>query len=164
MMNTQTKKHTIKLNLFDFLLIFFVILVIAGVGILFAANASQPTDETVIEYTVLVKELPEEMHIFSEPGQSVVDTIKLGNIGEVVSCQIVPATYDAFDQENNITVHGVFDDLVSAEFTFRANAQITDASYLINNVRVSVGAEVHFRTPEFIGFGFVTEVREISAE
>ena len=29
---------------------------------------------------------------------------------------------------------------------------------------ISVGAEVHFRTPDFIGFGFVTEVREITEE
>ncbi len=163
-MNTQTKKRTFKLNFFDFLLIILVVLILAGAGFLIAAGAAKPADHTVIEYTVLVKELPEEMHVTSEPGQSVVDTIKLGSIGEVVSYKIVPATFDAFDQDNNVTVHGVYEDLVSAEFTFRANAEKTDASYLINNVRISVGAEVHFRTPDFIGFGFVTEVREITEE
>ncbi len=161
-MNTQTKKHTFKLNFFDFLLIFLVILVLAGAGLLIAAGAAKPADHTTIEYTVLVKELPEEMHVTSEPGQSVVDTIKLGNIGEVVSHKIVPATYDGFDQENNVTILGEYEDLIAVEFTFRANVEKTDASYLINNVRISVGAEVHFRTPDFIGFGFVTDVREIT--
>ena len=161
-MNTQTKKPAIKLNFFDFLLIFLIILVLAGAGFLIAAGAAKPADHTTIEYTVLVKELPEEMNVTSEPGQSVVDTIKLGNIGEVVSYQIVPATFDAFDQDNKVTVHGTYEDLISAEFTFRADVEKTDASYLINNVRISVGAEVHFRTPDFIGFGFVTDVREIT--
>lgn len=164
-MNTQNTKKSLRLNFFDILVIILVLLVIAGAAVLVAYSGSKSSDGiTTIEYTVLVKELPEEMKIKAEAGQTVVDTIRLGTIGEVVSFETAKAVYDGFDYNNEVTVHGEYDDLISASFTFRADAQKTESSYLIDGVRVSVGAEVHFRTPSFIGFGYVTEVRELPAE
>ena len=78
--------------------------------------------------------------------------------------EIREAAYDEFDFVNEKNVHGEYEDMYSAAFTFRADVEKTDASYLINNVRISVGAEVHFRTPYFVGFGYVTDVTEIPAE
>ena len=164
-MNTQTSKKAHRLNFFDLLLIVLAVLIIAG-GAAFVVyqNSRTPENSTVIEYTVLVRDLPEEMNVRAEAGQTVIDTIRLGEIGEVVSLTMKPATYDAFDHTTETTLHGEYEDLNLAEFTFRADANKTESSYMINNVRVSVGAEVHFRTPTFIGFGYVTEVRELPAE
>ena len=159
-MNTQTKKPAIKLNFFDFLLIFLIILVLAGAGFLIAAGAAKPADHTTIEYTVLVKELPEEIQIYAEPGQTVVDTVKLGTIGEVVSYEIVPATYDEYNLETMALVHGEYEDLISVYFTFRSEADKDADAYRIGNLDVAVGAQVFFRTPSFTGYGFVTNVTE----
>ena len=163
-MNTQSTKKSIKLNFFDILLIIFAVLVVAAAAAIFVYSGSHSTDRQTIEYTVLVKELPNELQIHAEPGQTVVDTIKLGTIGEYVSHEIKEAAYDEFDFVNEENVHGEYEDMYSAAFTFRADVEKTDASYLINNVRISVGAEVHFRTPYFVGFGYVTDVTEIPAE
>lgn len=164
-MNTQTTKKSFKLNFFDILLIVLVVLIIGGAAafLLLTGDSSEET-KTTIEYTVLVKDLPAEMQIHANPGETVIDTIWIGDIGEVVSVEKSPATYDAFDYENEVTVHAEYDDIYNAAFTFRTEAVKTDASYFIGYVRVSVGAEVHFRTPSFVGFGFVTDVKEVPAE
>ncbi|MBP3918280.1 MAG: DUF4330 domain-containing protein [Clostridia bacterium] len=158
-MNEQIKKAP-RLNFFDILLIIFAVVII-GVGTGFILlKSGRTSNETQIEYTVLVKELPKEIVIKATPGESVVDTIKLGTIGQVVSYQIVPATYDEFNQETHALVHGTYDDMVSVYFTFTATAKQSDNAYTVGNMRVAVGAQVFFRTPSFIGYGFVTDVTE----
>lgn len=163
-MNTQTTKKPFKLNFFDILLIVLAVLIIgAGAALVIYKNSNPDETLTTIEYTVLVKDLPEEMQIHIEPGQPVLSTIWINEIGEVVSVEKEHAKYDAFDYENEQTVHAEYDDIYNAAFTFRVEATKTESSYIIDNVRISVGAEVHFRTPYFTGFGFVTEVNEVPA-
>ena len=165
-MNTQSTKKSFKLNFFDILLIVLGVLIIAAVSVYFlVSNATGTTAEetkTVIEYTVLVKDLPAEMQIHADPGETVQSSIYFNRIGKVVSHEKMPATYDAFDYENETTVHGEYSDIYNVAFTFRTESVKTDASYFIGHVRISVGAEVHFRLPQFVGFGFVTDVKEIT--
>ena len=164
-MNTQNTKKSFKLNFFDILLIVLIVLVIGAAGAFLAFTAGRSDkNHTVIEYTVLVKEIPEQVQLHVEPGQTVVDTIKLGVIGETVSYEVEKATYDAFHYDEEITVHAEYDDIYNIAFTFRTQADKTDATYMINNVQIAVGAEVHFRTPYFTGYGYVTDVTEIEAE
>ena len=160
-MNEQMKKAPSRLNFFDIFLIILAVLIIAAAAFLFVRRAGNDSDETHIQYTVLVKELPQEIVIEVEPGESVVDTIKLGTIGEVVSFRIVPATYDAFNEETDTLVHGEYEDLISVSFTFEADAEKSETAYMVGNMRVAVGAQVFFRTPSFTGYGFVTDVTEI---
>ncbi|MBE6657017.1 MAG: DUF4330 family protein [Ruminococcaceae bacterium] len=164
-MNTQTTKRPFKLNFFDILLIVLAVLIIGAAAALFIYsrnNLEEP--RTTIEYTVLVKDLPEEMQIRTEEGQTVLSNIWLNDIGEVVSVDKKNAFYDAFHYEEERTVHAEYDDIYNAAFTFRVDAVKTESSYIIGHVRISVGAEVHFRLPYFVGFGFVTNVREIPAD
>jgi len=159
-MNTQTRKVSFRLNFFDILLIVLAVLILTAGAALLIYNADSADDNTVIEYTVLVKELPEEIQIYAEPGQTVVDTVKLGTIGEVVSYEIVPATYDEYNLETMALVHGEYEDLISVYFTFRSEADKDADAYRIGNLDVAVGAQVFFRTPSFTGYGFVTNVTE----
>ncbi len=161
-MNEQVKKTPLRLNFFDILLIVLAVVIIAVGAALVIYSTAQSTDETRIQYTVLVKELPQEIVIKAQPGESVVDTVKLGTIGEVVSYEILPATYDELNHETNALVHGTYDDLISVSFTFAADAEISDHAYMVGNMRVAVGAQIFFRTPSFTGFGFVTDVTEIT--
>ena len=159
-MNTQTRKTSFRLNFFDILLIVLAVLILTAGAALLIYNSDSADDDTVIEYTVLVKELPEEIQIYAEPGQTVVDTVKLGTIGEVVSYEIVPATYDEYNLETKALVHGEYEDLISVYFTFRSEADKAADAYRIGNLDVAVGAQVFFRTPSFTGYGFVTNVTE----
>ncbi|MBQ8577586.1 MAG: DUF4330 domain-containing protein [Clostridia bacterium] len=159
-MNDQTKKAPVRLNFFDILLIVLAVLIVAAGAALVIFNTQSASDEVRIQYTVLVKELPEEIVIKAEPGESVVDTVKLGTIGEVVSYEVIKATYDEFNQETKALVHGTYDDLVSVYFTFAADAEKSDTAYMVGNQRVAVGAQIFFRTPSFTGYGFVTDVTE----
>ncbi len=161
-MNEQTKKAPLRLNFFDVLLIVLAVVIIAVGAALVIYNTGRSTDETRIAYTVLVKELPEEIVIRAEAGETVVDTVKLGTIGEVVSYEIVPATYDELNQETNALVHGAYDDLISVRFTIAADAEVVNNAYMVGNMRVAVGAQVFFRTPSFTGYGFVTDVTDIT--
>ncbi len=161
-MHEPVKKTQLRLNFFDILLIILAVLIIAAGAALVIYNAEQTSDEIRLQYTVLVKELPNEIVIKAEPGQSVVDTIRLGTIGEVVSYEIVPATYDEINRETNAIVHGVYEDSISVSFTFEASAVIVEDAYMVENVRVAIGSQIFFRTPSFTGFGFVTDVTEIT--
>ena len=164
-MNTQTTKKSFKLNFIDILLIVLAVLVIGAAAAIFLMPKDTVSENTVpVEFTVLVKDLPEQMNIRSKKGDSVIDSIWLGNIGTVVSVKKEPATFDAFNYENEITVHSQYSDMYNAAFTIRANVTETDSYYYVGQVRVAVGAEVHFRTPNFVGYGYITDLKVLSAQ
>ena len=164
-MNTQTTKKPFRLNFIDILIIVLAVLVIGAAAAIFLLPKDTADENTIpVEFTVLVKDLPAQMKIRSKQGDSVIDSIWLGNIGTVVSVKKEPATFEAFNYENDTTVQSQYTDIYHAAFTIRANVTEADSYYYVGQVRVAVGSEVHFRTPNFVGYGYVTDVKVLSAQ
>ena len=163
-MNTQTTKKSFKLNFFDILLIVLAVLVIGAAALIFLApEEGSGANQTPIEFTVLVRDVPAQMKIRTKAGDQVTNSIYLSKIGQITAVKRELAYYDAFDYTNDKAVHAQYSDIYNVAFTIRADAHKTDTEYVVGSTRVGVGAEVHFRTPNFVGYGYVTDVTEISA-
>ena len=164
-MNTQTTKKSFRLNFIDILLIVLAVLVIGAAAAIFLMPQDTADENTVpVEFTVLVKDLPKQMNIRAKQGDAVIDSVWLDSIGTVVSVKKEPAAYDAFNYETETTVHSQYSDIYHAAFTIRANVTEADASYYVGQIRVAVGSEVSFRTQNFVGSGYITDVKVLSAQ
>jgi len=159
-MNHQTAKKRIRLNFFDILLIVLVA-AIAALGCIFLfSRLSKTTNDVEIEYTITIKDVSTDIHIMATPGESIVDTIRLGTIGEVVSFTTEPCKYTGFDQETQTIVETELKDFVNVLLTIKANAQKNEDAYSVSGVRVAIGSQIYFRTPYYTAFGYVTEINE----
>ncbi len=159
------KRSSVRLNFFDIFLIVLTLLIISGAVVLLTARSSgTAADKTVVEYTVLVKELPADLVVHAKPGDTIIDTIKLGTIGTLVSFHSEPAQYEHYNQVEGVLNQGTYEDLVSISFTIRAEAEYTDDAYRIGGIRIAHGAQIYFRTPFFTGFGFITDVNPVGAQ
>ena len=164
-MNTQTTKKIFKLNFFDILLVVLAVLVIGAASVIFLSARSSGTDATVpVEYTVVVKDIPAQMKIRTKAGENVYNTIQPANIGKITTVQRSLAYYDAFNHETETTVHAQYSDIYNVTFTVRADAQKTQSYYQVGNLKIGIGAEVHFRTSNFVGYGYVTSVTELPSD
>lgn len=164
-MNEQTKKASGKFNFFDFLLILLVVLVIVGGAAFFFLRGDDASEDSVrVRYTVVVKDLVDDINLNIHEGQDVTDTVRHNIIGKVTAVKTAPAVYDAYNQEAGELVHGTYEDLKYLYVTIEADAVSSDREYTVGGMTVAMGTLVYFRTPTFIGSGFVTAFDEIAAE
>ena len=161
-MNNQTAKKRLRLNFFDILLIILAAIIVIFGGIFLFSRFSKTTNDVQIQYTITIKDVSTDIHIMATPGESVVDTIRLGTIGEVVSFTTEPCKYTGFNQETQMTVTTELEDFVNVLLTVEASAQKNEDAYSVGGVRVAIGSQIYFRTPYYTAFGFVTEVKELN--
>ncbi len=163
-MNEQTKKQQGKLNLFDFLVILLAALIVLAGAAFFVYRARQATDTIVpIKYTILVRDLRKEININLTEGQTVIETVKRNPIGKITACRITPATYDDFNHETHTLVHGTYDDIQNVYVTIETDAIKTDREFTVEGMTLAVGTTVYFRTPTFIGSGYVVNLTELES-
>ncbi len=155
-MNTKIKGAAPKLNFFDILIIGLVAIVLVFGAVLLFVRAGQTTEPVTVRYTVLVKDLVTDIKINLEEGQEVTDTVRLNSLGKVISYNIVPTTYNGFDEETKTSFIGTYDDLNSVEIVIEATCVMGEMAYEVNGVPVSVGSPIYFRTPTFTSKGYVT--------
>ena len=158
-MNTNTKtakKGAPKLNFFDVLIIILVAIALIVGGVFLLIRARQSTDTVSLQYTVVVKDLISDINIYLEPGQEVIDTVRLNSLGQVISHEVFPSTYNAYNEETGKDILGTYEDMNSVAIIIEATAVKADMSYKVNGVAISVGSPIYFRTPTFTGRGYVT--------
>ncbi len=163
-MNTQNKKMPLRLNIFDVLLILLAVIIIAAGAVLVLYNPDAGDEEHPdkrVQYTVIVKDMPTDLVINTKPGDLAIDTVNLGPIGEVVSVNIIGAEFDAFNHETQSIVHGAYEDLISAEFTFETDVTHGDIAYQVGPVNIAIGAQIYFRTPSFLGYGYIIDIKDV---
>lgn len=158
-MNTNikaAKKGAPKLNFFDVLIIILVAIALIVGGIFLLIRARQSTDTVSLQYTVVVKDLISDINIYLEPGQEVIHTVRLNSLGHVISHEIFPSTYNAYNEETGKDILGTYEDMNSVAIIIEATAVKANMSYEVNGVAISVGSLIYFRTPTFTGRGYVT--------
>ncbi len=153
------EKKSARMNFFDVLLIILALLILLGGAALLIFRKTASADTTPVEYTVLVKREPSEMNVMIHPGDVVVDTIKLGELGHVVSSYTKPSEYEMTNLTEGTIVEGTYDDYMDIVVTIEADAAKTDGVYHVGTLKLAVGGYVYFRTPYFTGYGYITEVK-----
>jgi len=159
----QNPKKQKKFNFFDILLLVLLLLIIAGAIVYLLRDRSENPVETVaIEYTVVVKDQPDYMHIVIEEGDTVIDSQKLKTSGTVAAVSIEPATYDVYAESTQSMVHGDMQDTNNVYITIRANVEQNGAGYLLNGQHLAVGGVAYVRTPRFVAKGYVVSVEKVT--
>lgn len=159
----KKKTSKVRFNFVD-LLIAAVVLLLCAVGIylLFGDRMSANSDSVVIEYTVEVNTVPQELANNVKAGDKVTDTVKAYAIGEVIGFDTEDAYFTAYntaDGEYNEKIPYLDHKKLSVKIT--ASAQETDAKYSINGYEISIGKKVSFRTPNFVGTGYCTAINVV---
>ena len=162
MMNEQTKKAGRRLNFFDILLIVLVLLIAVGAVLLFTPGFSglfsNKTQMTPVHYTVLVKDVPVSMNMTLDRGQEVINSVDLNPLGTIVEAEMLPCVYDQFNQVDRVLYHGAHEDFHNVAVTIETTAEETEDDYLIDNMHVCIGTIIYFRTSDFVGYGYVTDL------
>ena len=164
-MKEKTLKAPGKFNFFDVLLIVLaVVIVLVGAFLIVRrySNSLEQHETVSMRYTILVRGLPEEMNIHMEKGEEVTNTVLVRKLGNIESYEIVPSEYDEFNKETQTLVHGTYEDLRDVYITIVMDeVEKTEREYTANGATISIGAFLYFRTPSFLGSGYVTEIQEI---
>ncbi|MCQ2433184.1 MAG: DUF4330 domain-containing protein [Clostridia bacterium] len=163
-MNEQTKKTSGKFNFFDFLLILLAALIVFAAAAFFFWRSDSKDETVTIRYTVLVKDMDEKIAIDVREGQEVTDTVKHNHLGTVADHRIIQSDYDQYNEEEHTLVKGSYEDLQSIYVTIESEATVTDREYNVVGMKIAVGSIVYFRTPTFIGYGYVTDLTVVDAK
>lgn len=162
MMNEQTKKTGRRLNFFDILLIVLILLIAVGVILFFSRSfaglAMNKSHKTPVHYTVLVKDIPVSMNMTLDRGQEVINSVDLNPLGTIVQAEMLPCVYDQFNQIDRVLYHGAHEDFHNVAVTIETTAEETEDDYLIDNMHVCIGTIIYFRTSNFVGYGYVTDL------
>lgn len=165
-MNTQqTQKTRRKLNAFDIVIIV-LLLAVAGAVIYFGVTGGgalfQKNDTVEILYTVRVREIPNDVVLTLDKGDTVIDSVKLYEVGNIESYTTEPSPFYGQNEEEKSTVLGTYPDVKDVYVTVRAEATKSEEKYDVNGMRVAVGTAIYLRTPHFAGYGFCSSVEEVS--
>ena len=156
-MNKQKNKQGHRLNFFDILLVILLLVILSLAGIFFFMRPGKVADWVNVRYTVLVKNVPVTMHTNLEEGQNVINSVDMNPIGTVVKVEMKPCEYDQFNKIDGELYHGSHEDLINIAVTIETKAEETAKEFRIDNMHACIGTQIHFRTPGFVGYGYITD-------
>ena len=163
-MNPTQKKH--KFNAIDAAVIILIAAIIVTASIfLFSRNEPDaPIAQTAkIEYVVELRTIRDEFADNFGIGDSVTDANSLAKIGQVVAISVNDATYAGVNLATGESVSSDYPDHSDVALTVSANATMDGLGrYVIGaGYDISVGKLIYVRTPNYIGYGYCTELRQI---
>jgi len=158
------EKKKFRFNIVDVILLLIIAAASAALGYIFlSGSGSEKSDTVEIVYTVDVPELRRELKNKIEPGDRVVDSVSLCDLGEVVSVEYLDQIYEGEDHKTGTLVYSVHPGEMMLRLTVKATASKADGFYMINGYYMAVGVTVSFRTPGFMSNGPCMSVEEVSA-
>ena len=162
-MKPTQKKH--KFNAIDAAIIILIVAVISA-AVFFMLSDREPSEteaKTVkIEYVVSLRTIQDEFADNFTPGDSVTDGVALYRIGEIVDTYVTDAVYNGVDLVTGESVATPYPDHSDVALTVRATATLDELGrYVVGGgFDLSVGTLICVRTPNYIGYGYCTEIRE----
>jgi len=160
-MNAKDGKRTF--NAVDAIIIVCVIAVALSALVIFRSSGIFGTKETVdIEYVIFINRLRSEIVQHITEGSKVIEGSKKYIIGESVKVTKEPYTEEVFSYQDNKLVVSEVPGLYNAYITVKAKAVLEEDGYYVNGYRISTGTYVYARLPDFCGYGYVTNVSNVS--
>lgn len=164
-MKNATKRHAIRFNLIDVLLLLIMAAAICLLTYLITTAAPGETGETELIYQVEVHRAPEEFRGLIDIGDQVVDTVTLYSIGEVIDVTYADSLYTGENRLDGTLVFSPEPGYLSITLTIRASAEPQGNSYLLGGgYSMAVGKLVSFRVPDYTGEGYCTIMEEKTNE
>ncbi|MGE4483476.1 MAG: DUF4330 family protein [Oscillospiraceae bacterium] len=158
--NKPVKRHLF--NLFDVIIIGIIAVILAVVLIymLRSRGTSVSTEQTkTVRYMVELTDMNTGTAEAIKQGDELIDTIKKYDVGEVISCEIVPTVKSAKNLETGEFVNAVVPDRETAMILLEAECTDTENQYLAGGgFKVCGGEQVSLKGPGYYGSGYILYV------
>lgn len=148
--NSLYPQKRAKFNFIDTLIVLLILAVVAAVVYIFFLSGNDMTGEThTIQYTVVVRAVPNEYAENVKIGDSVVDSSQLYQIGTVVNYRYEPAKRETQDIVNGESVTATYENKSDLYITIEAKATL-GTQYSIGGYEIGVGKTVYVRFPNLL--------------
>lgn len=163
-MEQNTHKFRLRLNLFDGLVL---ILVLALGGLLLWMNLKASSDRantasstaSTVRYTVRFQRWPEGTSSIIEEGDRIVDNIKNFEMGNVVSYETVPATYEVLDSVSHRYVQADIEGFEDVLVTIESPCTESDQGIVLGGgYNLRVGVTTYIKGEGYMASGPVVSV------
>ncbi len=169
---TAPKKH--RFNAVDAVIVLLILAVIGAALFLLGAgrsadgeeNPALASDERMIEYQVEIRTIRNEFNDNFKVGEKMVESSQKYPLGEIVDIQVRDAVYVGVDTVNGKLVTGIYPDHSDVTLTLRTPVTLDEEKTYIagGGFRLTVGAQIYIRLPDFAGTGYCTAIHEIDAQ
>lgn len=156
-MEANNRKFRLRLNLFDAI----VIVLALAAGALLLWNRFKPSQPSApaaqsIQYTIRLKRVQPGAGDLIQAGDTLVDTVKNYELGQVVSCQVTPAAQVIRDDGAQAYVKAEIPGYEDLYIVLKSSASISDEKILLDSgYQIRVGEAVYARGPGYFGSGEV---------
>ncbi|MBE6631598.1 MAG: DUF4330 family protein [Ruminococcaceae bacterium] len=165
---TEKKIKKFKFNFVD--LLFLLIIVAASAVLFYIFRPNTPISDTSVSnnkeivYTIEAREVRSEFKGNVNIGDSVVDSVGLHPIGEVVDITYTEAPFVYKADGSGEMIYSVYPDKINISIKVKATADVSGGTYSIGGFVISVGERVYFRTPDLTGESFCTSIEITEGE
>ncbi len=161
-MKSTQKKH--KFNAIDAAVIILIAAIIgAAAFFLFSRDEGEDlTAQTVkIEYAVELRAIRDEFADNFTEGDGVIDASELYRIGNIVAIDVTDAVYTGVNFVTGESVSSDYPEYSDVQLTVSADATVDALGrYVVGGgYDIAVGKLIYVRTPNYIGYGYCTEIR-----
>ena len=162
-MKTTQKKH--KFNAIDAAVIILIVAVIGAAAFFFLSDKESegPVAQTVkIEYVVELRSIRDEFADNFNIGDGVTDGVALYRIGQIVAVDVFDSVYTGTNLVTGESVSSDYPEHSDVQLTISADATVDSlGGYVLGGgYDLSVGTLVYVRTPNYIGYGYCTQIRQ----
>lgn len=163
----KTKEKKKSFNFIDVILLIVVLAIVSSlvylVVLAYNDHFLRDPEYTDIEYTLVVKNVDNEVKYDISEGDKVTELDTLSNIGNVVSVSEKPSVYTAADSNGELhdSQHPSQKDIT---IVIKAEGLGSKGTYDIGSYTVSVGKSINFRVPGFTGIGNCISVEVAKSE
>jgi len=161
----MTGKPKRKFNSVDILLLLLIAAAL-GFGVYLAAGGLGTAGESVIiEYTVSVDLVRDELVADIsklQTGDTMIESVRGYYLGEIVGVEVRPAESDIANRVTGVVQRRPFPDHSEVIITLRADATVRDGRFFVRGNQILPGLEIFFRTPWFVSRGFCTSIKNLS--
>ena len=148
--NSLYPKKRAKFNVIDTLIVLLILLVVAAVVYVFFLDGLEDTgDIKTIQYTILVRAVPNEYVDNVKRGDHVVDSEQHYQLGTVVDYRYEPAKKETEDLENGSTALTTYENKSDLYITIEAEATL-GTQFSIGGYEIGVGKTVYVRLPHLL--------------
>lgn len=155
-------KGIYRFNGVDVLILLALVAVAAAVVLVLGLMGGSGSDQSVkVEYVVEISPVRDELLGKIRVGDTLIDSAGKYNIGVVKSVESVPYTEEVLNSGTGEVVAAPYPEHSTLRVTVTADATKSGGYYSIGGFRISAGARVYSRFPDFLGEGYCISLRVI---
>ena len=150
-----------KFNFFDFFIIAFSLLLVAGAVWFIGRNDAQTGTLSKIQYVVEMQNLTEDKFSSIAIGDKILDSVGKSDIGVVSAVEKVPYTINVYNTVSGKMESVEMEGRYSLLLTVEAYADVTDEAINVGSYRVAVGKGISVQSRHFVGTGYCISVNVV---